>query len=55
MGIQELKEITLIRHAYVFTEYQRRGVGRKLLQYLVDLAKGSEILVGTWKAANWAI
>ena len=55
MGIQEVKEITLIRHAYVFTKYQRRGVGRKLLQYLIDLAKGSEILVGTWKAANWAI
>ena len=55
MGIQELKEITLIRHAYVFTEYQRREVGRKLLQYLIDLAKGSEILVGTWKAASWAI
>ncbi len=55
MGIQELKEITLIRHAYVFTEYQRRGVGKRLLQYLIDLAKGTEILVGTWKAANWAI
>ncbi len=55
MGIQELEEITLIRHAYVFTEYQRRGAGRKLLQYLINLAKGPEILVGTWKAANWAI
>ena len=55
MGIQEVKEITLIRHAYVFTEHQRKGVGEKLLQYLINLAKGSEILVGTWKAANWAI
>jgi len=55
MGIQEVKEITLIRHAYVFTEYQRRGVGRKLLQYLINLAKAPEILVGTWKTASWAI
>jgi len=55
MGIEEVKEITLIRHAYVATEYQRRGVGGKLLQYLIDLAKAPEILVGTWKAASWAI
>jgi len=55
MGIQEVKEITLIRHAHVATQYQRRGVGEKLLQYLIDLAKGREILVGTWKAASWAI
>ena len=55
MGIQELKEVTLIRHTYVLTEHQRRGVGSKLLQYLIDLAKVPEILVGTWKAASWAI
>ena len=55
MGIQELKEITLIRHTYVLTEHQRGGVGSKLLQYLINLAKAPEILVGTWKAANWAI
>ena len=55
MGIQELKEVTLIRHTYVLTEHQRRGVGSKLLQYLVNLAKAPEILVGTWKAASWAI
>ncbi len=55
MGIQELKEVTLIRHAYVLTEHQRRGVGSKLLQYLIDLTKATEILVGTWKAASWAI
>jgi len=55
LGIQELKEVTLIRHTYVLTEHQRGGVGSKLLQYLIDLAKASEILVGTWKAASWAI
>lgn len=55
MGIQELKEVTLIRHTYVLTEHQRRGVGSKLLQYLINLAEGPEILVGTWKAVSWAI
>ncbi len=55
MGIQELKEITLIRHAYVLTEHQRKGVGRKILQYLIDLAKVPEILVGTWQSVKWAI
>jgi len=55
MGIQELKDVTLIRHTYVLTEHQRRGVGSKLLQYLINLAEGPEILVGTWKAASWAI
>ena len=55
MGIQELKGVTLIRHAYVLTEHQRRGVGSKLLQYLINLTEGPEILVGTWKAASWAI
>jgi len=55
MGIQELREVTLIRHTYVLTEHQRKGVGSKLLQYLIDLAEGPEILVGTWKAGSWAI
>ena len=55
MGIQELREVTLIRHTYVLTEHQRRGAGSKLLQYLINLAKAPEILVGTWKAASWAI
>jgi len=55
MGIQPIKDVTLIRHAYVLTKYQRRGIGGKLLKYLINLAKCSEILVGTWADANWAI
>ena len=31
MGIQYVKDVTLIRHAYVLTKHQRRGIGRKLL------------------------
>jgi N-acetylglutamate synthase-like GNAT family acetyltransferase len=55
MGIQHVKDVTLIRHAYVVPKYQRRGIGGRLLKYLMSLAKDPEILVGTWKAANWAI
>ena len=37
MGIQELEEVTLIRHAYILSEYQRRGIGKSLLQYLFQI------------------
>lgn len=56
MGIQEVKDVTLIRHAYVQRKNQRKGVGGgELLTYLMGLAKGSKILVGTWTDATWAI
>jgi len=55
MGIQHVKDTTLIRHAYVLTKYQRKGVGGELLKYLMNLAKSPEVLVGTWKNATWAI
>jgi len=55
MGIQHVKGVTLIRHAYVLRKYQRRGTGEKLLKYLTNLAKYPEILVGTWVDASWAI
>jgi GNAT superfamily N-acetyltransferase len=55
MGFQPVKDTTLIRHAYVLTKHQRRGIGRKLLSYLMSLAKTPEILVGTWEDATWAI
>jgi GNAT superfamily N-acetyltransferase len=55
MGIQPVNDVTLIRHAYVATSRQRRGIGKKLLNHLIKLAGTSEILVGTWEAAYWAI
>ena len=55
MGIQELKDVTLIRHAYTLTNYQEMGIGKSLLQYLFRLSKSSYLLVGTWKDASWAI
>ncbi len=54
MGIQEVEDVTLIRHAYVRTQLQGRGIGAELLVYLLHLA-ASPVLVGTWAEAAWAI
>jgi GNAT superfamily N-acetyltransferase len=54
MGLQRVRDATLIRHAYVRPSHQNRGVGRELLTTLVSQATGP-LLVGTWAAATWAI
>jgi len=54
-GIQPIKDTTLVRHTYVVTKYQRKGIGSRLLEHLISLAKTPEILVGTWADATWAI
>jgi len=54
-GIQPVKDTTLIRHTYVLTKWQRKGIGSTLLEHLMSLAKTPEILVGTWADATWAI
>ncbi len=55
MGIQQVRDVTLIRHAYVLRKYQRSRIGTKLLKYLLSLVQTSSVLVGTWEAAWWAI
>ncbi len=55
MGIQELKDVTLIRHAYTVSTYQGSGIGKSLLQYLFKINKKSILYVGTWQDATWAI
>jgi GNAT superfamily N-acetyltransferase len=54
MGIQPVRDVTLIRHAYVVPSAQGRGVGGALLSDLVARGSG-QLLVGTWAAATWAI
>ncbi len=54
MGIQDVRDVTLIRHAYVRSNYQGRGFGGALIAELMSQAKG-RLLVGTWAAATWAI
>lgn len=54
MGIQDVGDVALIRHAYVRTERRRCGIGRALLAHLRGLT-ARPLLVGTWAAAVWAV
>jgi GNAT superfamily N-acetyltransferase len=54
MGIQDVGDVDLIRHAYVLPERQREGIGRALMHHLAESAT-RPVLVGTWAAAEWAI
>jgi GNAT superfamily N-acetyltransferase len=54
MGIQSVRDVDLIRHAYVLPGKQRHGVGTALISHLRILSK-RRMLVGTWTAATWAI
>jgi N-acetylglutamate synthase-like GNAT family acetyltransferase len=54
MGIQDVQDVTLFRHAYVRTDRRQRGLGSRLLGYLYAKA-ARPVLVGTWADATWAI
>lgn len=54
MGIQDVLDVALIRHAYVLTAYQGRGIGSELISHLKNLTT-RPTLVGTWADAVWAI
>lgn len=55
MGLEPIKDVTLIRHAYVLSRWQQQGIGGKLLNHLEGLVTSSRLLVGTWTDAYWAI
>lgn len=54
MGIQDKSEVVLVRHSYVATTFQRKGIGTKLLCHVQGLVN-KPMLVGTWADASWAI
>ncbi|HEY7537388.1 MAG TPA: GNAT family N-acetyltransferase [Gaiellaceae bacterium] len=54
MGIQRVRDVDLIRHAYVLPASQRHGVGSALLEHLRSRST-RRMLVGTWAAADWAV
>lgn len=54
MGLQLVQDVALIRHAYVRTSAQHRGIGGELMAVLRRQAD-RPMLVGTWAAATWAI
>ena len=55
MAVEPVKDVTLIRHAYVLTKKQKSGIGSALLKYLLTLVKTERLLVGTWGDAGWAV
>ena len=55
IGIQKVKDVILIRHAYTLTSYQGKGTGSALLEYLLKKNQNSRLLVGAWRNATWAI
>jgi GNAT superfamily N-acetyltransferase len=54
MGIQQVRDVSLIRHAYVRTAHQGRGIGSALLRVFTKQTT-RPLLVGTWATAEWAI
>jgi len=54
MGLQHVADVALIRHAYTLTSRQHSGVGTLLLDHLRRQTDRT-LLVGTWKAATWAV
>jgi GNAT superfamily N-acetyltransferase len=54
MGIQDVVDVTLIRHAYVTPARQGAGIGSRLLAHLLGLPH-RPLLVGTWADAIWAV
>jgi GNAT superfamily N-acetyltransferase len=54
MGVQPVRDVDLIRHAYVLPASQGRGIGGALLERLRAVST-RRMLVGTWAAAEWAV
>jgi GNAT superfamily N-acetyltransferase len=54
MGLQPVRDVDLIRHAYVLPGSQRGGIGSALLGQLRQSTR-QRMLVGTWESADWAI
>ena len=54
MGIQAVRDVDLVRHAYVAPAHQGRGIGGALLEHLLR-ERTRPTLVGTWAAAERAI
>jgi GNAT superfamily N-acetyltransferase len=54
MGLQHVKDVALVRHAYTRTASQGMGYGKALLAHVLGQS-GRPVLIGTWRAATWAI
>ena len=54
MGVQDVGDVTLIRHAYVRTSHRNLGIGGQLLARLANQTQ-RPLLIGTWEDAIWAV
>ena len=55
MGFQDVRDVSLIRHAYeVLTQARNMGYGSKLMTHILGRLE-KPVLAGTWAAAGWAI
>jgi GNAT superfamily N-acetyltransferase len=54
MGIQDVQDVTLMRHAYVRTVRRNQGIGGRLLAVLREKTT-RPVFIGTWGAAVWAV
>lgn len=55
MGLEPIKEVILVRHAYVLPEHQGKGIGGRMLEVLKSRVMYPRMLVGTWADAIWAV
>jgi len=55
MGSEPVRDVILVRHAYVLPEWQNKSIGAGLLRYIMRLVKTGRVLVGTWAANKRAI
>ena len=49
IGIQKIKDVILIRHAYTLTSHQGKGAGSALLEYLLNKNQNFRLLVALGK------
>jgi len=55
VGFEPIRDVTLVRHCYVLSDRQRRGIASALMRHVMGLTTTERLLVGTWAAATWAI
>jgi len=55
MGLESIKDTTLIRHSYILPEWQHQGLATRLLEHLKGMTETPQLLVGTWADATWAL
>lgn len=54
IGLQNVEDVALVRHAYVDSLYQNKGIGKQLLHRIMTDTKKT-LLVGAWADAEWAV